>query len=145
MKTKVNKINFLYIKQCMSQNQLFVHKIISCKARPNWFSSLRAKWQKEHIRERAHTNQLVSLKFKNYLHTSALHMITFHYWEILICHILIKIWKTCVIYLNWIVSLKTQHASKGQAPHVLIISVLTKCQCFLIHLLSRLAFPTTIV
>ena len=35
--------------------------------------------------------QPMSLKFKNYLHITALHMITFYYWETLICHFLIKI------------------------------------------------------
>ena len=36
-------------------------------------------------------NQPISLKFKNYLHIFVLHMITFYYWETLICHFLIKI------------------------------------------------------
>ena len=45
--------------------------------------------------------------------------------------------------LNRIISLKTQHASKTQAPHALITSILTKRQSFLIYLLSRLAFLAT--
>ena len=89
-------------------------------------------------------NQPMPLKFKNYLHINALHMITFYYWEILICHFLIKIWRSCVTCLNWIISLKTQHVPKAQTPHVLIISILTKIKCFLIHLLSMQAFLTTI-
>ena len=36
-------------------------------------------------------NQLMSLKFKSYLHITALYMITFHYLESLIYHFLIKI------------------------------------------------------
>ena len=72
-------------------------------------------------------------------------MITFYYCEILICHFLLKIWRTCVICLNWIISLKTQHVSKAQTPHTLIISILTKTQHFLTHLLSGLTFLTTIV
>ena len=47
--------------------------------------------------------------------------------------------------LNWIISLKTQHVSKAQTPHVLIISILIEKQRFLIHLQSRLAFMTHIV
>ena len=31
-------------------------------------------------------NQPMPLKFKNYLHITDLHMITFYYWETLICH-----------------------------------------------------------
>ena len=46
--------------------------------------------------------------------------------------------------LNHII-IKTQHISKAQTPHVLIISILTKRQRFLSHLLSRPAFMTTIV
>ena len=71
-----------------------------------------------------------------------------------ICHFLKKIWRTCVIYLNclncviclnWIISLKTQHVSKAQTPHVLVISILTKRHFLKIHLLSRQTFLTTIV
>ena len=90
-------------------------------------------------------NQPMSLKFKNYLYITALYMITFYYWETLICHFLIKIWRICVICLNWFISLRTQHVSKTQTPHVLIIFILAQIQCFLIHLLSRQAFLTTIV
>ena len=74
-------------------------------------------------------NQPMSRKFENYRHITALHMIIFYYWEILICHFLIKTWKTCVICLNWIISLKTQRVSKAHTPHVLIIFTLTKMQC----------------
>ena len=31
-------------------------------------------------------NQPMSLKFKNYLHITALHMITFYYWRMLFCN-----------------------------------------------------------
>ena len=90
-------------------------------------------------------NQLVSLKFKNYLPIITLHMIALYFQEILICHFLIKIWKIRVIFLNWTIPLKTQHVLKAQAPHMLIISILTKRQRFLIHLLLRLVFLNTIV
>ena len=90
-------------------------------------------------------NQPMSLKFKNYLHITALHMITFYNWETLICHSLIKVWRTCMICLNWIIWLKTQHVWKAQIIHVLRISILTKRQCILIYLLSWLTFLTTIV
>ena len=90
-------------------------------------------------------NKLMSLKFKNYLHIIDLHMIRFYFWETLICHFLMKIWRACVVYLNWIIPLNTQQVSKAQTSYVLIICILTKIQCFLIHLLSRLAFLTTIV
>ena len=53
--------------------------------------------------------------------------------------------RICVMGLNWTISLKTQHVSKAQTPHVLITSILIKRQRLLIHLLSRLAFLTTIV
>ena len=41
--------------------------------------------------------------------------------------------------------IKTQHVSKVETPHVLMFSILTKRQRFLVHLLSRLAFLITIV
>ena len=40
--------------------------------------------------------------------------------------------------------IKTQHDSKAETPHIMIISILKKRRCFLIHLLSRLVFFTTI-
>ena len=40
--------------------------------------------------------------------------------------------------------IKTQHVSKDETPHVMIISILTKDNFFSIHLLSRLAFFTAI-
>ena len=44
-----------------------------------------------------------------------------------------------------IFELKTQHVLKAQTPHVMIIFIPTKRQRFLIHLLPRLAFLTTVV
>ena len=41
--------------------------------------------------------------------------------------------------------IKTQHVSKADTPHVMIISILTKDNFFLIYLLSRLAFFTAIL
>ena len=41
--------------------------------------------------------------------------------------------------------LNTQHVSKTQTPHVLIICILKKDNVFLVHLLSRLGFLATIV
>ena len=85
-------------------------------------------------------NQPIPLKFKKYLHITALHLITFYYWETLTCHFLHKNMKTCLIAMFHFISLKTQHASIAQTPHVLITSILTKRQCFLIHLLSEQTF-----
>ena len=90
-------------------------------------------------------NQLTSLTFKNNLSITALHMITIYYRGILICQFLIQKLRICVIGLNWTISVKILHVSKGQTPHVLILSTLTKRHSFLIYLLSRQAFLITTV
>ena len=63
-------------------------------------------------------NQIMFLKFKSYSHIP-LFIWKIYYWGVLICGFLIKTWRNCVIYLNWIISLKTKYVSKSQTTRVL--------------------------
>ena len=80
---------------------------------------------------------------KNYLHITAFHMITFYYWEILIFSN--KNMKDLCDMIELNISLKIQHVSIAQTPHILIIFTLTKIHCLSIRLLSREVFLTIIV
>ena len=94
-------------------------------------------------------NQPMSLKFKNYLHITTLHMITFYYWESLSFSNMSfsnnNMRDLCGMFeLNYLI--KDPTCFKSSNPSY-IDNVYTnkKTMFFLIHLLPRQAFLITIV